>query len=101
MALTKIGRQDVLFDEIIAVSTSAIGVSPPAGKTVHAVFIENTGAQPIRYRNGAASAPTATTGHKLAAGEALSMEIDPTSIRFIQDSTATGAGEVTVTYFGQ
>ena len=76
--------------------------SPAAGTTLPAVAthaIITVKGQPIRWRADG-TAPTASEGHYMAAGESLVIEGSPLWLRRFQFiDTAAGASEVTVTYF--
>jgi hypothetical protein len=95
--------------ETLTVSTSAAGVgftaatiNPMSGKGISDqadYVILTVAANPIRYRLDG-TAPSATVGHYLAAGDGLTLESPQMIKNFlaIRDTTATGDAVVSCTY---
>lgn len=81
---THLGYQQ-LANATLAASTP---MTVPAGATV--ALVQNNGAQPARFRiDGATTAPTASTGQRIASGGYLTLDIGNaqlTSTRFIREA---------------
>lgn len=79
----------------LATSTA---LTVPNGATV--AIVQNNGNQPVRWRpDGSTTAPTASTGQRIAAGDRLTLDIGAAGLassRFIQE--ASGA-VLDVTYY--
>jgi len=74
-----------LSNATLAASTA---LTVPSGATV--AVIQNNGTQPVRWRDdGASTAPTASTGQRLPAGETLTLDTGNaglTAARFIREA---------------
>lgn len=96
--------QDGLWYEDFPVTSSALPltlVNLPAGvptKDIRRVVIQAIGDK-VRWRADG-TAPTSTTGLRLADGDILVYDGDPTKIKFIKDSTATATPTLFIHYFG-
>lgn len=73
--------------------TSAVGLSAPAGAVIAEIVVE---AQGIRYRDDG-TAPTASIGMPVAAGNSFQYAGDFTAIQFIQQ---TSGAILNVSYYG-
>lgn len=82
------------FQQITSLSAST-GLTVPAGAKVALIQAET---QSVRWRpDGSTTAPTASVGMLLAAGETLPFTGDLSKIRFIQ---TTASAKLNVAYFG-
>lgn len=90
-------RLDIVDTEILTVSTAAVGLTVPSDPSILGVFVEIQD-QPVRWLPR--TAPTDTSGFKLAAGDTASLFFDPSDIQFIRDSSASGDATVVVAYLG-
>ena len=90
-------RLDVIDTEILTVSTTAVGPTTPTDPSILGIFVEIQD-QPVRWLPK--TAPTDSSGFKLAAGDTATLFLDPSDIQFIRDSSATADATVVVAYLG-
>jgi hypothetical protein len=85
------------YQQLTSLPTSTALTIPNGASTA---IVQNNGNQPVRWRpDGATTAPTATTGQRIAAGDRLTLDIGAAGLassRFIQE--ASGA-VLDVTYY--
>lgn len=81
---TQLGYQQLLSAGL----SSSTALTVPSGATT--AIIQNNGTQAVRWRpDGATTAPTSTTGQRIAAGSTLTLDIGNaglTSSRFIREA---------------
>lgn len=81
---TQLGYQQI----VSATLASSTALTVPSGATL--AIVQNNGTQAVRWRpDGATTAPTSTTGQRIAAGSVLTIDIGNaglTSSRFIREA---------------
>lgn len=100
--LNQVGVQNAL-----SVTTSAVALTLPTGRSPSHMIVYNNSGNPLRWRSDG-TAPTSTNGMLLLANSYLEW-MDPNfnygsiiaRIQFIRDSTAAGNGTLEVSFFSQ